>query len=99
MADQPQRKNVSADPSPSQRLLTTRAALIVTLAVLVGLGGAGLLYLARFAPVLIVLGALSMFGSAIKLFDSLIELCSSMPGAGGGFPASLRPGCLPRPGG
>jgi len=99
MADQPQRKNVSVEPSPSQHLFTTRAALIVTLAVLAGLGGAGLLYLARFAPALIVLGALSMFGGAIKLFDSLIELCSAASGACGGFPASLRPGCLPRPGG
>jgi hypothetical protein len=63
----------SGEPPPSQRLLTTRAALIVTLAVLVSLGGAALLYLARFAPPLIALGAASMFGGAIKLFDSLIE--------------------------
>ena len=42
--------------------------VIVTLAVLVGLGGAGLLYLTRSAQAPIVL---SMFGGAIKLFDSL----------------------------
>jgi hypothetical protein len=70
-----ERKNVSGkdQPPPPRRLLTTRAALIVTLAVLSGLGGAGLLYLAHSAPALIVLGALSMFGGAIKLFDSLID--------------------------
>jgi hypothetical protein len=71
---QPRKQAVrKRQPPPSRRLLTTRAALIVTLAVLCGLGGAGLLYLAGLVPPLIMLGALSMFGGAIKLFDSLIE--------------------------
>lgn len=58
---------------PGRHLLTTRAALIITLAVLVGLGGAGMLLLAHVTPALIVIGAVSMFGGALQLFDSLIE--------------------------
>ena len=55
-----------------QRLLSIRSALILTLAALTGLGGAGLLYLAHTTAALIALGGLSMFAGAAQFFDWLI---------------------------
>ena len=75
----PRGNAVPPPPAPRKagrpaRLLSTRSALIITLAALVGLGGAGLLYLAHRPLALVVLGAMAVFGGALRLFDSLIEL-------------------------
>jgi hypothetical protein len=54
-------------------LLSVRSALVLTLAGLAALGGAGLLYAAHRPTALIVLGAVGIFAAALKLFDSMIE--------------------------
>jgi hypothetical protein len=57
----------------ARRLLSVRSALIIELAVLAGLGGAGLLYLAHRSPVQITLSAIGIFAASLKLLDSMIE--------------------------
>jgi hypothetical protein len=67
-------------PRPPRKLLSVRSALVLTLAVLAALGGAGLLYLAHRPVALVVLGAIGILAAALKLFDSTIEL-GSLPGS------------------
>ena len=55
-------------------LLSVRSALVFTLAVLAALGGAGLLYAAHRPTALMVLGAVGILATAVKVFDSMIEL-------------------------
>jgi hypothetical protein len=71
----PARKSSSPDEEPDRPrgLLSVRAALVFTLAVLAGFGGAGLLYAAHSPPALTVLGAVGIGVSALKLFNSMIE--------------------------
>jgi hypothetical protein len=57
----------------ARRLLSVRSALIIQLAVLAGLGGAGLLYMAHRSPVQIALGGIGIFAASLKLIDSMIE--------------------------
>ena len=57
-----------------RKLLSVRSALVLGFAVLVGLGGAALLYVAHRPIALVVLGAVAVFAAALKLFDSIIEL-------------------------
>lgn len=66
----PNRSNPVRQPGA---LLPVRSALVLTVAVLIGLGGAGLLYVAHRPVALIVLGGLGFFGGALKLLDSMIE--------------------------
>ena len=60
------------DPPP-RKLLSVRSALVLGFAVLVALGGAGLLYAAHRPAALLALGAVGIFAAALKLFDSMIE--------------------------
>ena len=61
-------------PQPARRcLLSVRSALVLALAVLEALGGAGLLLAAHRPPALIALGSIGIFAGALKLLDSLIE--------------------------
>jgi hypothetical protein len=69
-------------------MLSTRSALILALAVLTSLGAAGLLYLAHLPTALIVFGALGALGVALRLFDSLIELCGQGAGSGRAEPVN-----------
>jgi hypothetical protein len=75
----------SRDPSRRKAgrppcLLSTRSALILALATLAALGGAGLLHLAHRPLALTVLGAVATFAGAVKLLDSMIgELCRATP--------------------
>ena len=55
------------------RLLSVRSALVLSLAFLAAIGGAGLLFAAHRPTPLIVLGSVAIFASALKLIDSLIE--------------------------
>ena len=57
-------------------LLSVRTALVLTVAVLAGLGGAVLLYAAHRPVALVVFGAVGVLGGALKLLDGLIELGS-----------------------
>jgi hypothetical protein len=50
---------------------------VLTVALLVGFGGAALLYAAHRPVALIALGGLGFFGGALKLLDSMIELWAS----------------------
>ena len=62
---------------PPRALLSVRSALVLTVAVLAALGGAGLFYAAHRPVALTVLGAVGIFAAALKLLDSLIELSPS----------------------
>jgi hypothetical protein len=55
------------------RLLSVRSALVLSLAFLAAIGGAGLLFAAHRPAPLIALGTIAIFASALKLIDSLIE--------------------------
>ena len=59
---------------PSHALLSVRSALVLTMAVLVGLFGAALLYGAHRPSALIAVSGLGSFGGALKLLDSMIKL-------------------------
>ena len=62
------------DDRESRKLLPARTALVLTLAVLAGLGGAILLYAAHRPAALVAFTAAGVFGVALKFFDWLIEL-------------------------
>lgn len=71
------RKSNSPDREPdrpSRALLSVRSALVLTVALLIGFGGAVLLYAAHRPLALVALGGLGFFGGALKLLDSMIEL-------------------------
>lgn len=71
------RKSDSPDREPSRSshaLLSVRSALVLTVALLIGCGGAALLYAAHRPVALVALGGLGFLGGALKLFDSMIEL-------------------------
>jgi hypothetical protein len=67
-------------PNRSRCLFTVRSALIIELAVITGLVGAGLLLAAHRSVPLAVLGGCGILAAAIGLYDQLIEL-SAGPGA------------------
>jgi hypothetical protein len=54
-------------------LLSVRSALVLSLALLAALGGAGLLFAAHRSPPLIALGAGAIFAAALQLLNSVIE--------------------------
>ena len=86
------RKNSSPDREPdrpSRALLSVRSALVLTVALLIGFGGAALLYAAHRPVALIALGAVGFCGGALKLLDSMIELKALDPFRGS---ADLRGG-------
>ena len=56
-----------------RRLFTVRSALIFQLALLTGLGGAGLLLAAHRATALAVLGGLGIFALSLTFYNDLIE--------------------------
>ena len=58
---------------PTRALLSVRSALVLTVAMLVGFGGAALLDIAHRPVALVLLGGVGFFGGALKLLDSLIE--------------------------
>jgi hypothetical protein len=74
-----QRKRIPRDyqdPVPGRRsrpLLSVRSALVFELALLVAIGGAGLLYLAHRSPAQLTLGGLGIFALALKFFAEMIE--------------------------
>jgi hypothetical protein len=66
------RKGGSLGREP-RKLLSVRSALVLTLAVLAGLGGAALLYAAHRPAALVAFGAIGVLAVALKFFDWLIE--------------------------
>jgi hypothetical protein len=87
---QPRNPAVRKSNSPNQEpdrpphtLLSVRSALVLTVALLIGFGGAALLYAAHRPVALVALGGLGFFGGALKLLDSMIELRFSIHSAGG----------------
>jgi hypothetical protein len=54
-------------------LLSVRSALVLALALLAAIGGAGLLWAAHRPPALMALGAVAIFAGALKLLDGIIE--------------------------
>jgi hypothetical protein len=66
------------EPRPPRRLFTVRSALVLQLALLTALGGAGLLLAGHRTIAQTALGSVAILGAALKLFDSLIELCGSL---------------------
>jgi hypothetical protein len=57
----------------SHRLISVRSALVVELAVLAAVGGAGLLQAMHRSPAQLAIGGLGILAAALKLFDSLID--------------------------
>ena len=71
--NQPVRKTKDKHGPELKALLSLRAAFILTVAVLAGLGAAGLLYVAHRPAAQVTLGAVGVFCGALKLLDSMIE--------------------------
>ncbi len=70
---QHEKRNRNGTDPQNHRLLTLRTAFVVLVALLTGIGGAVLLYLAHRSPSLIVLSAIGIFAVALKFFDDLID--------------------------
>jgi hypothetical protein len=58
---------------PRHGLLSVRSALVLALAALAGIGGAGLLSAAHRPPSLTALGAIAVFAGALQLLNNVIE--------------------------
>jgi hypothetical protein len=57
----------------SDKLLSARSALVITLGLLVGIGAGGLLWMGHRSLPLAIFGALGATAVGIKFFNSMIE--------------------------
>jgi hypothetical protein len=55
------------------RLLSERSALIVTMALLVAVGGAGLLHAAHQPAAMVAFTAVAIFAGSVRLFSDLVD--------------------------
>lgn len=56
-----------------QRFLSERSALLLTMALVVGAGAAGLLYAAHQSIPMVVFSAVGVFAGALRLLSDLID--------------------------
>jgi hypothetical protein len=68
-----QRAKPGNNPRRPRRLFTLRTVVVVELAALIALGGAGLLFAAHRAVPLIIFAAVGIFGAGLKVINDLIE--------------------------
>jgi hypothetical protein len=72
-AQRPKRGKRRYERPTSDKLLSARSALVITLGLLTGIGAGGLLWMGRQPLPLAVLGGLGATAASITFFNSTIE--------------------------